>query len=218
MLKVENVIAPSDEQMEAVIRGMRNPMNSWDRSDSYWQKGTMCDDVSFMVGKNDLNLMHRLYTAGSEHRKYLRMIPVYMDVTAPLYWWKEFDTYKVGTVRNSCSTMHKIMSKEFTESDFSFSHCDRDYAESMIYRLNQLRGHYLQEQDVQKKKDIWYELIQFLPSAYMQKATIMMNYETVINIIHQRKNHKLNEWHVFVDSLEMLPYIDEIMGDDEHVD
>ena len=225
MIKVEN-IAPWG--FEHAIRGMRNPLNSWNKSDSKWviedEEYPNLSAADFKIGPNDLDLMRRLYKAGTEHRKYLRQIFVSFDVTAPLYWWKEFDTYKVGTVSNSCSTMHKIASKEFSIDDFSHEHLsediikvtydDQDYLNSaldcfydVIAMLNTYRERYIKTKD---KKD-WWQLIQLLPSSYNQKRTITMNYENVFNIIHQRENHKLDEWRDFVKILLDLPYVKEIM-------
>lgn len=197
------------------IRGMRNPMNSWDRSDSVFEGGS-CN-----IGPNDYDLMMRLAKAGSVHAKYRRMIVVYADITAPLYWWKEFDTYKVGTVANSCSTMHKIQAKEFTMDDFSHEHlmCECENAESRdtesisdwdsygcllqtIKTLNHYRAAYL----VHKNKNMWWQMIQLLPSSYNQKRTVMLNYEVLANIYPDRKNHKLTEWHEFCQWVEKLPY------------
>ena len=190
---------------EHAVRGMRNPMNSWDKSDSYY------DLNRFKIGEKDLDLMKRLYKAGTEHRKYLRQIFASMDITAPLYWWKEFDTYKVGTVANSCSTMHKIADKEFKINDFSYEHLDESNVEllcQIIDYLNKDRELYLQN----KSKNDWWQLIQLLPSSYNQKRTITMNYENMVNIIHQRTNHKLDEWNNFVDILkDSAPYLKKIM-------
>lgn len=182
---------------EAAIRGMRNPMNSWDKSDSSVNN----------IGENDLNLMKRLRNAGTDHRKYLRMITVTCDILAPLYWWKEFDTYKVGTVANSCSTMHKIHDKEFEELDFSFENLSSelnalDLGQTIIKTLNQLRDAYISTKD----KHYWYQMIQLLPSSYNQKRTVMMNYEVLANIYKARKNHKLDEWKDFCYLVEALPY------------
>ena len=166
----------------AAIRGMRNPMNSWEKSDSI-----------FDVGPNDYDLMMKLRNAGTDHRKFMRMIVVYVDITAPLYWWKEFDTYKVGTVSNSCSTMHKIADKEFTLEDFSTEHLysdELDFFKELIGRLNGARELYLES----KKKEDWWQMIQLLPSSYNQRRTVMMNYEVLANIYKSRKNHKLDEW------------------------
>jgi hypothetical protein len=206
MIKVEHVVTPSSEQWKAIIRGMRNPMNSWDRSDSEYY-----DDV--WLGDDDLTLMEKLADAGSDHRKYLRMITVYMDITAPLYWWKEFDTYKVGTVANSCSTMHKIHSKEFTLDDFS---AERVVDEKLVKRtidstidtLNYLRERYLETDE----KEYWESMIQMLPSSYNQKRTVMLNYEVLRNMYHARKRHKLKEWRDLCEEIEKLPYSELIMG------
>lgn len=187
---------------KAAIRGMRNPMNSWDKSDSYMEDG------DFIIGPNDMKLMWQLIRSGAEHRKFLRMIHAQMDVTAPLYWWKEFDTYKVGTVANSCSTMHKIHSKVFVLDDFSHEHLtgkSLEVLQSTIDRLNFCREVYLKDKD----KDLWWQMIQLLPSSYNQKRTIDLNYEVCRIIIHQRTGHKLDEWNQFVDALKNLDY----MGD-----
>lgn len=211
MIKVENIEVWG---FKHAIRGMRNPMNSWDKSDSYFR-----GETSWSVGKNDLDLMRRLYKAGTEHRKYLRQISVSMDITAPLYWWKEFDTYKVGTVANSCSTMHKIAAKEFELDDFSHEHLISDEPvpckivsphqclEVQIQVLNIYREMYLEYKD----KKYWWQMIQLLPSSYNQRRTVTMNYENVMTIIKQRSGHKLDEWNQFVETLKDLPYITEIM-------
>lgn len=204
MLKIENVKV---EGLEAAIRGMRNPMNSWDKSDSYWthvltETGDKIDH-QFFVGENDLDLMKRLAVSGSDHAKFRRMIVVYMDITAPLYWWKEFDTYKVGTVANSCSTMHKIHAKEFVFGDFSWEHIDdKNFAEMICSYLNLYRDRYLETHD----KKYWWQMIQLLPSSYNQRRTVMVSYEVLHNIYHARKNHKLDEWHVLCNQIEDLPY------------
>lgn len=182
---------------EAAIRGMRNPMNSWDKSDSSVNN----------IGENDITLMKKLAKAGTDHRKYLRMITVTCDILAPLYWWKEFDTYKVGTVANSCSTMHKIHDKEFEELDFSFENLSSeldtlDLGQTIIKTLNQLRDAYI----LTKDKRYWYQMIQLLPSSYNQKRTVMINYEVLANIYKARKNHKLDEWKDFCYLVEALPY------------
>ena len=210
MIKVENVDVWG---FEHAIRGMRNPMNSWDKSDSHMELILRHDDehahVNAIIGQNDLDLMKRLYKAGTEHRKYLRQIFVSMDITAPLYWWKEFDTYKVGTVSNSCSTMHKIQAKEFEPIDFSHEHMnEKSYAvlNTVLAGLNMARDRYLEF----KKKEDWWQMIQLLPSSYNQKRTITMNYENVVTIIKQRTGHKLDEWNQFIEVLKSLPYIKEI--------
>ena len=194
---------------EGAIRGMRNPLNSWDRSDSVFAENP--DD--FVVGSNDMGLMQKLVKAGSEHRKFMRQIMVCVDITAPLYWWKEFDTYKVGTVANSCSTMHKIASKEFELDDFSHEHLI-GISESVMTEvcrvLNAWRNSYLES----KNKEEWWQMIQLLPSSYNQRRTWTGNYENLFSMYHQRKNHKLDEWHQFCDWIETLPYANElIVGD-----
>lgn len=210
MLKIENVEVMG---WEHAIRGMRNPMNSWDKSDSRWH------DIRFIVGQNDINLMQRLAKAGTDHRKFMRMITVYVDILAPLYWWKEFDTYKVGTVANSCSTMHKIAEKEFTFDDFSHEHLTDLLApnnatnpvnamEHIIFCLNFYRDLYLTE----KNKVYWWQMIQLLPSSYNQRRTVMLNYEVLANIYKSRRNHKLDEWHVLCDWIESLPLAELITG------
>lgn len=231
---------------EAAIRGMRNPMNSWDKSDSgICYKEVACHSCKenrnncaynlehdgFVIGYNDLDLMHRLCAAGTDHRKFMRMIMVYCDITAPLYWWKEFDTYKVGTVANSCSTMHKIHDKRFSADDFSCEYIwddsihhpqtqiigtedDNAYfvdAEILFYTiniLNELRDLYINTKD----KHYWYKMIQLLPSSYNQKRTVMLNYEVLANMYNSRKNHKLDEWHDFCDWIKTLPYSELITG------
>nr|DAD73788.1 MAG TPA: hypothetical protein [Siphoviridae sp. ctMsr1] len=222
---------------EAAIRGMRNPMNSWDKSDSAFGRNLAIPyaqnnpsiwfnkyGVEMYIGDNDLDLMHRLCVAGTDHRKFMRMIVVYCDITAPLYWWKEFDTYKVGTVANSCSTMHKIHAKEFTIDDFSYEHlveeandCEigvywgtdgvseiepKDLLELTIEGLNKYRNAYLETKD----KKYWWQMIQLLPSSYNQKRTVMMNYEVLNNIYTSRRTHKLNEWRDFCDWAKTLPH------------
>ncbi len=195
---------------EHAIRGMRNPLNSWNKSDSTFFINYDEGKRDFIVGKNDLDLMRKLYEAGTEHRKYLRQIIVSMDITAPLYWWKEFDTYKVGTVANSCSTMHKIHAKEFTLDDFSHEHLystSLNKLQEVIDEMNRHRNNYL----VNKDKNMWWQMIQLLPSSYNQKRTITMNYENVVTIIRQRSGHKLDEWNDFVKMLKDLPYIMDII-------
>lgn len=221
MIKIDNVEVVG---WEAAIRGMRNPMNSWDKSDSdnvcpmsYDNGGCDCCDyccINFQLGPNDYDLMKRLRKAGTDHRKFMRMITVYVDITAPLYWWKEFDTYKVGTVANSCSTMHKIHAKEFTLDDFSHEHliCTA-LLENIINELNIYRdiyNNYEKQTDGYKaefsKKDIWWQMIQLLPSSYNQKRTVMLNYETLCNMYSARKAHKLDCWRTFCEWIETLPY------------
>ena len=209
MIKIEKIDVWG---FEHAIRGMRNPMNSWDKSDSFGNGQIFADDKTWMevIGKNDLGLMVKLYNAGPEHRKYLRQIFVSMDITAPLYWWKEFDTYKVGTVANSCSTMHKISSKEFELDDFSHEHLDDHcilWLEGIIDLLNGYRERY----NGSKNKNYWWQLIQMLPSSYNQRRTVTMNYENVVSIIHQRSGHKLDEWNDLIHEFYKLPYINEII-------
>lgn len=189
---------------EPAIRGARNPMNSWYRGDSYYGQDR------FIIGPNDYKLLTKLCVAGSDHRKFLRMIVVYVDITAPLYWWKEFDTYKIGTVANSCSTMHKIHAKEFVRDDFSHGTlCDMSLKalDETVNILNTLRDAY----NDSKEKHIWDQMIQLLPSSYNQKRTVMMNYEVLRNMYHARKNHKLAEWRAFCSWVEGLPYASEFI-------
>lgn len=256
MLKIENTEVMG---WEHAIRGMRNPKNSWEKSDSgvcathgpahcadCVYTDCHADDVEidtkYILGPNDLNLMTTLRNAGTDHRKFMRMITVYLDITAPLYWWKEFDTYKVGTVANSCSTMHKIADKEFTLADFSCEHLDREpyhrnWIESVIVdeditsphkvwmtpfdvlrctieMLNAYRENYLETKD----KQDWWQMIQLLPSSYNQRRTVMLNYEVLANIYKSRRNHKLDEWHTFCDWIESLPYSELITGKEEKAD
>lgn len=200
MIKIEHEVFPSTEQMNFIIEGMRNPMNSWDKSDS---------DFSGLfqtcVGNDDLSLMKRLADAGTDHRKFMRMMPVYIRITAPLYWWKEFDTYKVGTVANSCSTMHKISEKEFTLEDFSHEHMDiasETCLETTIGYLNLFRQSFLENHD----KDVWWQMIQLLPSSYNQTRNVILNYEVLANIYKSRRNHKLDEWRDFCEWVKSIPY------------
>lgn len=249
MLKIEKTEVIG---WEAAIRGMRNPMNSWEKSDSFCKPSTEncrgCHDYNKCayifestgkpyrrgIGANDLDLMTRLRNAGTDHRKFMRMITVYLDITAPLYWWKEFDTYKVGTVANSCSTMHKIAGKEFMLDDFSHEHllnmANNDAGDALFLNdannirvdgdnlmnltinvLNYYRGRYIKTKD----KRYWWQMIQLLPSSYNQKRTVMLNYEVLANIYKSRKNHKLDEWHTFCDWIKTLPYSELITGEDE---
>ena len=190
---------------ENAIRGARNPMNSWGRMDSHTEP-----DGTFVFGPNDLDLAMRLAKAGSDHRKYLRMIFVSVDVTAPLYWWKEYDTYKVATVANSTSTMHKIHSKPFSMDDFSCDHMTdstKKFMETVVAELENIRLRFKET----KSKDDWYDMIQLLPSSYNQMRTCTFNYETLINIYRARKNHKLAEWHTFCDWIETLPYAEQLI-------
>lgn len=254
MLKIEKTEVVG---WEAAIRGMRNPMNSWEQSDSdyrpilckrcdncmsyqleRWDDCEQCEveqqtkaHDGFMIGPKDYDLMTRLRNAGTDHRKFMRMIEVYVDITAPLYWWKEFDTYKVGTVANSCSTMHKIAAKEFTLDDFSHEHLgvlipaelndgeevfQNLWIESLkrtIEDLNIARGFYIREQNSDLKKKYWLQMIQLLPTSYNQKRTIMLSYEVLANIYKSRRYHKLDEWHTLCDWIEGLPYSDLITGE-----
>lgn len=254
MIKLEHVVLASPEQMEFIIEGMRNPMNSWDKSDSrvcnYMSKGycdacekqdncaTCREETDFYLGGMDEELMQRLANAGTDHRKFMRMMPVYVRITVPLYWWKEFDTYKVGTVANSCSTMHKIQEKEFTLEDFSCEHLISDWIgdnnDAIWYKdppkngsiecpiifspldalrttigvLNTNREAYLKTKD----KKFWWQMIQLLPSSYNQTRNVMMNYEVLANIYNSRKDHKLDEWREFCKWIETLPYSELITG------
>ena len=258
MLKIENWEVVG---WEHAIRGARNPMNSWEKSDSApcnilkeitdsnrsWRcagcknESSRSYDQCWVIGSNDHDLLMRLRNAGTDHRKFMRMITVYLDITAPLYWWKEFDTYKVGTVANSCSTMHKIHAKEFAREDFSHEHliCNRDLCwkediisgpncddspldilDIIIDALNTYRDKYLVALKTESEtglpaKDIWWHLIQLLPSSYNQKRTVMLNYEVLANIYKSRRNHKLDEWHVLCDWIEGLPYSELIIGEKE---
>ncbi len=202
MLKVERI---SVMNMENAIRGARNPLNSWDRMDSYYD-----EDGNFVLGENDLSLAVRLAKAGSDHRKYLRQIMVSMDITAPLYWWKEFDTYKVGTVANSTSTMHKIQAKKFAREDFSMEKLtgkSLEVMDSVISCLEEERLKFIETKD----KASWINMIQLLPSSYNQMRTVTMNYEVLINMYYARKSHKLSEWHILCDAIAALPYADKLI-------
>lgn len=254
MIKLEHAVLPSPEQIEFVIEGMRNPMNSWDKSDSGYQcvccSNEICkaectgDDLcpqngKYRLGDKDHSLMFKLAKFGTDHRKYLRMMPVYVRITAPLYWWKEFDTYKVGTVANSCSTMRKITEKEFNHSDFSHEHIFKSpnvysgawdmETSNMFFSVNIQDGIYFSSEDIldftiqalnyyrkkyieTKDKKYWWQLIQLLPSSYNQPRNSMLNYEVLANIYKSRQNHKLDEWRDFCDWIETLPYSDLITG------
>ena len=210
MIKIENTEVFG---WEATIRGMRNPMNSWDKSDSgYYNQCDECYALSdFALGVNDLKLMKSLSKAGSDHGKFLRMINVTVDITAPLYWWKEFDTYKVGTVANSCSTMHKIHAKEFTPDDFSHEHLygpSVGVLEELVKVLNICRNAFLETKD----KNWWWQMIQLLPSSYNQKRTVQLNYQVLKQMYFARRNHKLDEWHTLCAWIEALPYSELITG------
>ena len=202
MLKVERI---SVMNMENAIRGARNPLNSWARMDSYYN-----ERGEFVLGENDLSLASRLAKAGSDHRKYLRQIMVSMDITAPLYWWKEFDTYKVGTVANSCSTMHKIQAKEFTREDFSCDRLTPDALAVLDGLIAYLEGERVRFNET-KARDAWHNMIQLLPSSFNQMRTVTLNYEVLINIYYARKNHKLAEWHTLCDAIAALPYANELI-------
>ncbi len=208
MIKLERT---SVMNLENAIRGARNPMNSWDRMDSYYD-----EDGNFILGANDLGLAQKLRRAGSDHRKYVRQIFVSVDITAPLYWWKEFDTYKVATVANSTSTMHKIHAKPFDIDDFSHDHMTPDtlaFMQTVVDELEKIRQKYMTEG---KNKEDWYDMIQLLPSSYNQMRTVTMNYETLINIFFARRYHKLQEWHTFCDWIKTLPYAEEIIIAEEN--
>ena len=233
MLKIENFEVLG---WEHAIRGMRNPMNSWEKSDSgYCQRDLLRDCTTcvhkstdypvcysgFDIGPNDYDLMTRLRNAGTDHRKFMRMITVYADITGPFYWWKEYSTYKVGTVANSCSTMHKIHAKEFTIDDFSHEHLlptAMKSLESTIDILNEYRDKYNAERDPIVKKDFWWQMIQLLPSSYNQKRTVMLNYEVLANIYKSRKHHRLDEWHALCDWISELPYSELITGKEYEVE
>ena len=239
MIKFENTLTPSPEQWEMIINGVRNPKNSWEKSDSYAavdcgkcgkiEREGICKKEDrdctgyecFEIGPNDHDLMMRLRNAGTDHRKFMRMITVFVMITAPLYWWKEFDTYKVGTVANSCSTMHKIAAKEFTLEDFSCEHLNRIGTSTLwdiIDTLNTARNLYLNGGNYKgthyepKDKKVWWQMIQLLPSSYNQKRTVMLNYEVLANIYKSRRTHKLDEWNYFCDWIESLPYSELITG------
>ena len=220
MLKIENTEVLG---WDAAIRGMRNPLNSWEKSDSQFVRDSdygcfgVCPCAELVdcdcchVGPNDLKLMNTLRNAGTDHRKFMRMITVYLDITAPLYWWKEFDTYKVGTVANSCSTMHKIAAKEFTLEDFSHEHLGYQsirVLKDTIKVMNDFREEFIKDHE----KVNWWQMIQLLPSSYNQKRTEMLNYEVLANMYKSRRNHKLDEWHTFCDWIESLPYSELITG------
>ena len=202
MIKLERT---SVLNLENAMRGARNPMNSWDRTDSYYD-----GDNNYILGENDLSLAVRLAKAGPDHRKFIRQIFVSVDITAPLYWWKEYDTYKIATVANSTSTMHKIHSKEFEEEDFSTDHMTEETKENFLNfvdYMEKVRKKYVESKD----KRYWYDLIQMLPSSYNQLRTCTLNYETLSNIYYARKNHKLDEWHIMCDWIKTLPYAEEII-------
>lgn len=230
MIKIENTEIVG---WQAAIRGMRNPLESWDKSDSFWETVDYDslnenDIYEYTLGPNDLGLMKRLCKAGTDHRKFMRMLVVYVDITAPLYWWKEFDTYKVGTVRNSCSTMHCIHKEEFILRDFSHEHLNirsMSVLKGTIAHLNEVRNVYMYggfDYDENgewikfepKNKYIWWQMIQLLPDTYNQRATVMLNYEVLANMYESRNDHKLDEWHDFCDWIRELPYSELITGED----
>ena len=247
MIKIENSITPSRDQWKSLILGARNAMNSWHKSDSdVGCDGKQCKDCGFkqqwcenspeyIIGPNDLDLMKRLCKTGTDHRKFMRMITVYVDITAPFYFWKEFSTYKVGTVANSCSTMHKIHAKEFTLEDFSHEHLlvgalnNLRETISLLNKYRYIYNHYdsikngemivskeIKEIiDILTKKQIWWQMIQLLPSSYNQKRTVMLNYEVLANMYHSRKNHKLDEWRTFCEFIKTLPYAELITGEEK---
>ena len=202
MLKVERI---SVMNMENAIRGARNPMNSWARMDSSYD-----ESGNFILGENDLSLARRLAVAGSDHRKFLRQIIVSMDITAPLYWWKEFDTYKVGTVANSCSTMHKIQAKEFVRDDFSHDRLTEEGIAALDALIAFLEGERVKFNET-KDKSAWHNMIQLLPSSFNQMRTVTLNYEVLINIYYARRHHKLAEWHTLCAAIEALPYASELI-------
>lgn len=232
MIKIENTITPSGEQWEVIIYGLRNPMNSWNKTDSYVEEPNSFEDCKcccvgeFHLGDNDHELMMKLRNAGTDHRKFMRMITVYADITAPLYWWKQFDCYKIGTVANSCSTMHKIQAKEFTLDDFSHEHLNRRTLENLDFTIDELNRYrdlylnggrdYISDSDDKdyepKDKQMWWQMIQLLPSSYNQKRTLMLNYEVLANMYKSRKNHKLDEWQYFCKWIETLPFSELITG------
>ena len=232
MIKLEKT---SVMNMENAIRGMRNPMNSWDKNDSFICEechGGLCEfggwngrdcpvtDVNrFVLGSNDLGLARKLVKAGSDHRKFLRQIFVSVDITAPFYWWKEFDTYKVATTANSCSTMHKLTHKKFEVNDFSHEHLDSfsmKQLEDLVKYLNKCRDNYLGDYGkIYGQKDMWWQMIQLLPSSYNQLRTVTLSYETLLNQYHARKHHKLDEWHIYCDWIEALPYFKEMCLEDK---
>ena len=203
MIKIENVVTPSPEQWEAVIMGCRNPFNSWEKSDSEWN--VEHPDI-YYVGKKDLTLMNRLANAGDDHGKFMRMLPVIVDITAPFYWWKQMDTYKIGTVADSCSTMHMLTSRPFEPDDFSFDYSGEEVRGAYMTALNHLWESWNSEQDEEHKKRIWYMINEMLPNCYNQRRTWSANYQTLKHIYHARKNHKLKEWHEFCGWIETLPY------------
>ena len=221
MIKIVRVVLASPEQMAFIIEGMRNPMNSWGKSDSSCGTATRDTNIQqncdYFIGSNDAALMQRLAKAGTDHRKFMRMMPVYVRITAPLYWWKEFDTYKVGTVTNSCSTMHKIQEHILTTEDFSCEHLSPhsiQLLEEYIMEINKAILYFKQE----KYMTDWWQIIQLLPSSYNQTRNVMVNYEVLANIYKSRKDHKLDEWRDFCKWIKELPYSELIIGDKEIIE
>lgn len=228
MIKLEHVVEPSPDQMVFVVEGMRNPMNSWDRDDCGLDYDYMSEEDIFTLGRKNKTLMKKLAKAGTDHRKFMRMMPVMVRITAPLYWWKEFDTYKVGTVANSCSTMHKITEKEFSLEDFSTEHMLPESIKNMndiVDSLNAARDLYLAYDEarnyyakksllIPSKKQLWWQLIQLLPSSYNQTRNVMLNYEVLYNMYHARKKHKLDEWREFCKWIETLEFSFLITGEE----
>lgn len=210
MIEISNVATYG---WQAAIRGMRNPLNSWDKSDSHTiVKDGRIYEQEYTIGDNDWKLMHTLIASGTDHSKFMRMIGVSLDINAPLYWWKEFDTYKVGTVANSCSTMHKIQAKEFSKDDFSIEHLQGDCLVAMDNVIHMLNVH-RQNYNFLKDKKYWWQMIQLLPASYNQKRTVTLNYQVLRNIYFARKNHKLDEWHIFCNWIMSLPYHELITTD-----
>lgn len=219
MLKLENTVTPSPAQWEAIIRGARNPMNSWDRMDSYKTvienpETLNTADFEYFIGENDQQLLEKLAKGGSVHAKYRRMIPVFVDITAPIFWWKEMDTYRIGVTRNSCSTMHKIHVHPFTIDDFSHEGCSKvDYAYETLKQAVDICEKLRKDFNETQNKDYWRALIEILPEGFNMKSTLFLNYEVLVGIYHDRKNHKLDEWHTFRDWIEELPYSELIIGE-----
>lgn len=227
MLKIERYSVPSVQQWEMIIAGTRNAMNSWDKMDTAWvydedpnYPGVIDyhfdSNMKYAIGPNDWKLLSKLAKAGPSHRKYLRMVTVYVDIVAPFYWWKEFSTYKVGTVANSCSTMHRLTHKEFELDDFSHEHMNKyslNILKDIVRQMNYCRNLYLAEKDPELKKDAWWQMIQLMPTSYNQKRTILLNYEVLANIYETRRGHKLQEWADFCSWIESLPYHELITGE-----
>lgn len=206
MIKFGTTVIPGNMEWLFAIEGMRNPMDSWDRSDS-----TIAYNEYIKLGENDLGLMKRLIAAGTEHRKFLRQLTVWISITAPRYWWTEMDTYKIGTTRNSCSTVHRICAKDFTRDDFSMDGLQENELDGIIAKLNTLRGLYMNATDSNLKKSYWRKIIMLLPQCYNQKANMSFTMETLLNIYFQRRHHRLTEWHTFCDYLLTIPYFKEFV-------